>query len=133
MIALEIKNSYEGLYKFKESCTKEKRRFPTRVSLMINRNMNNLKSVYDDIETERINIITKYTEKDENGETIQDEKGNVHIDDLDGVNKELAEMFDTEIDVHIDYITVEDIEKCDLDEYDSLTFDEVSMLSFMIK
>ena len=75
----------------------------------------------------------KYTEKDENGETIQDEKGNVHIDDLDGVNKELAEMFDTEIDVHIDFITVEDIEKCDLDEYDSLTFDEVSMLSFMIK
>ena len=133
MIALEIKNSYEGLYKFRESCTKEKRKFPTRVSLMIARNLNNLKGAYDDIETERMNIIMKYTEKDDSGETIQDENGNVHIDDVDGVNKELIEMFDTEIDVHIDFITVEDIEKCDLDEYDSLTFDEVSMLSFMIK
>lgn len=133
MIALEIKNNYEGLYKFKEECTANKRKFPTRISLMINRNIKNLQEVYNDIEDERINIITKYADRDEDGNVIYDDKQNIHIEDLEGVNKELSEMFDTEIDVHIDYITDEDLEKCDLGEYDSLSFDEVSMLSFMIK
>src|SRR5699024_1375531 len=53
----------------------------------------NLEEYAETLEEERVEIIKKYAEKDENGEVIQSEEGNVTIHDSNGLNAQLDALF----------------------------------------
>ena len=53
----------------------------------------NLEAYVETLEEERVEIIKKYAEKDENGEVIQSGEGNVTIHDSNGLNAQLDALF----------------------------------------
>lgn len=59
----------------------------------------------------RMELITKYGEKDEQNQLKSDEQGNVHIprEVLDDFNSELKELLDTPIEINSNKIKIEDI------------------------
>ena len=63
----------------------------------------------------RMNLITKYGEKDENGELITDEKGNCKImpDNVSTFNAELNELLASEIEINANKINFELLENLD--------------------
>ena len=77
------------------------------------------------IEKQRMEIIEKYGKKDENGQLIIDENGNVNFEneDIDEVQNELNELSELEIDITDREITQEELENNNL---------ELSMNQFII-
>ena len=63
----------------------------------------------------RMNLITKYGEKDENDELITDEKGNCKIipDNVSTFNAELNELLASEIEINANKINFELLEDLD--------------------
>ena len=70
----------------------------------------------------------------ENGELIVNEDGSVHIpnENVDKFNKEINELMDYETNLILEGIPMEDVEKCDLEKYDSLTLEEVYSIEKII-
>ena len=59
------------------------------------------------IEKKRNDIVIKYAKKDDNGEIISDENGNVKIENTNKFNEEIYELLNTEIDVEIKTISID--------------------------
>ena len=71
----------------------------------------------------RLKLIQKYGEKDENGELITDDKGNCKIlpDSLDSFSTELNELVNSEIELNVNKIAIDDL--------DSISFTPADMNS----
>lgn len=71
----------------------------------------------------RLKLIQKYGEKDESGELITDEKGNCKIlpDSLDSFSTELNELVNSEIELNVNKIAIDDL--------DSISFTPADMNS----
>lgn len=108
------------------------KKLPVRVAFIISRNVKKLSEIVSDYDEKRITIIKKYAETDDDGNIITDEHGNAKIIEIANANKDLTELVETEINIEFDKLTLEDLEKCDSDAYDSLTPIEISCLDFMI-
>lgn len=105
------------------------KKLPIKVSLILSRDARKLADATRDIEEKRSEIVDKYGDKDEMGGLIVKD-GRVHVSE-EG-RKELDELFDTEIEVFLDTISIEDLDQCDGDRYDPLTLEEVDSLSYII-
>ena len=59
----------------------------------------------------RMDLIRKYSEKDENGEVITDENNNVHIEPehLKDFNKELQDLLDAPVELVVNKINVDEL------------------------
>lgn len=60
----------------------------------------------------RMDLIRKYSQKDENGELVTDENGNAHVlpENIEVFTKELNEVLDTEIDISANKVRIDDLE-----------------------
>ena len=110
----------------------KEKKLPIRMALILNRNAKIINSAFEDIEEQRMNALRKYAEKDENGEIIVDESGNAKIKNTEDLISELDELYSTELDLQFEKISEADLEKCEDEKYDSLTVEEIDILSFMI-
>ena len=63
----------------------------------------------------RMNLITKYGEKDDNGELITDENGNCKIvpDSIVNFSNELEDLLQTEVEINANKIDIEQLENLD--------------------
>lgn len=77
----------------------------------IAKNINALALSRDVINKKRDNIVLKYAEKDENGNVIQKENGNLNITDIEKFNTEITEILETEIEVEIEKISIEKLQE----------------------
>lgn len=77
----------------------------------IAKNINALALSRDVINKKRDNIVLKYAEKDENGNVIQKENGNLNITDIEKFNTEITEILETEIEVEIGKISIEKLQE----------------------
>lgn len=111
------------------------KKLPINVSFAITRNINKMKDIADDIESSRRKLIETYGDRNDNGELIVGENGEAHIsqDNLASFNDEYWALMNLETDIALETIKMEDIEKCDLDKYDSLTLAEFAVLEHIIK
>ena len=78
------------------------------------------------IEKQRRDILTKYCDKDENGQPIIDENGNVTFNNgnIDEVQKELNELSNIEVDIIDRNITEQELENNNLE----LTINEFALI-----
>ena len=62
---------------------------------------------------ERIKIIKKYGKKDENGELITDENGNVSFetDKIEEINGEFQSLLETELEINADKLPMDSIDE----------------------
>ena len=111
-----------------------KKKLPIRVSYIITSNIEKLNKYVESSDKKRAELIRQYGEKDENGELIIGENGEVRIINKDAFTEDLQELLDTDIDLVLDTISLSDLEKCETeDRYDLLTVEEIRYLQPMIK
>ena len=79
--------------------------------------------------------IEECTNKDEEGNPIIKEDGDYDISDekMVALNDELKELLEMEVEVPITTVPFKVIEKCDREEFESLTPAELFILQFMIE
>ena len=134
------------------------KKLPVKLSYMIAANLKILTEKREDIEKQRIKILTENCLKDEKGkpllkkiETSEDNKDNKdEIDDNDDKNakykytyasddleleaiERCRELFEIEEKIDIKTIPFDDIEKCETEKYDLLNGYEIEAMLFMIK
>lgn len=131
------------------------KKLPVKLSYMIATNLKILTEKREDIEKQRIKILTENCLKDEKGkpllkkiETSEDNKD--EIDDNDDKNakykytyasddleleaiERCRELFEIEEEIDIKTIPFDDIEKCETEKYDLLNGYEIEAMLFMIK
>lgn len=131
------------------------KKLPVKLSYMIAANLKILTEKREDIEKQRIKILTENCLKDEKGkpllkkiETSGDNKD--EIDDNDDKNakykytyasddleleaiERCRELFEIEEEIDIKTIPFDDIEKCETEKYDLLNGYEIEAMLFMIK
>lgn len=113
--------------------------FPAKLSLTISRNVKHLEEECATYEKERGKICERLAEKKEDGSPViveKDGKSTYKLTDenLEILDKELAELMNTEIDIPIQTVDSSVFEQCDSSErYYTLSAREMLCLSFMIK
>ena len=134
------------------------KKLPVKLSYMIAANLKILTEKREDIEKQRIKILTENCLKDEKGkpllkkiETSEDNKDEIDDnDDNDDKNakykytyasedleleaiERCIELFEIEEEIDIKTIPFDDIEKCETEKYDLLNGYEIEAMLFMIK
>lgn len=124
----QINDLYNGISNLKG------KKLPIGVSFVLSRNSKLLKEINEDIESARIGIIEQYCTKGADGDPIIEENGDVHIprENVDSFNNDMDELFNRNIDVTLEKLSMKDIEKCDLEKYDPLTLEEFEILEQLI-
>ena len=79
---------------------------------------------------EREDILSRYAQKDENGQYLVNDDCYV-IPDQEGYAEDIEELLKIETEVEIQKVTVDILEKCDDPRYDALTIEELTALEFM--
>ncbi len=64
----------------------------------------------------RVEAVKKYADKDENGELVVDEKGNIHVADelVEKCNKEIAEILEQEVELNANFLKPEWFDEIDM-------------------
>ena len=99
-------------------------KFLGRKAFVIARLVREINKESETFELTRIELIKKYAEKDEKGELIVTDDGNVHIstENLANCNEELLKLQNTEIEINAEKIPVDQLEEI------TLTLTEASIL-----
>lgn len=128
----EVEGRLKGLLKIAG------KNLPVKVSYAIAKNIKVLNEEYKTIDEERIKLCEKYADKDEDGKSVKVEKEGKEVyqfsdDNEEKVNEEYKELLETEAELDIHKVSIEEFEKCDMsDRYDILNPSEYSVLEFMI-
>lgn len=128
---MKLKNS-EIVRIFNRIGEVKKKRLPVRLGFAINRNVSSLESVAMDYDKARKEILMKYCVKDENGNPVIEGDEYV-LSDRKSYGEEMTELLRIENEVQMHTVSFEEIEKCDLEKFDSLTPEELDLLTFMIE
>lgn len=128
---MKLKNS-EIVRIFNRIGEVKKKRLPVRLGFAINRNVSSLESVAMDYDKARKEIIMKYCVKDENGNPVIEGDEYV-LSDRKSYGEEMTELLRIENEVQMHTVSFEEIEKCDFEKFDSLTPEELDLLTFMIE
>lgn len=128
---MKLKNS-EIVRIFNRIGEVKKKRLPVRLGFAINRNVSSLESVAMDYDKARKEILMKYCVKDENGNPVIEGDEYV-LSDRKSYGEEMTELLHIENEVQVHKVPFEEIEKCDLEKFDSLTPEELDLLTFMIE
>lgn len=125
----QINNLYNGINDLKD------KKLPIGVSFVLTRNSKILKDIFDDIDESRLEIIRQYCVKDDDGNLIVEENGDVQIppENVDHFNNDISELLNRDTEITLEKLSMEDIKKCDLDKYDSLTLKEFEVLEQLVE
>ena len=104
---------------------------PVKVSYAISKNISKLNSELKTFYSQRQLLIDKYCERDEEGNKIADDKGNIHIaaEHLETWGKEIEELLDIENEVDIHKFKLECFENYNI----KLTPSQMSAINYMIE
>lgn len=125
MKAKEIEKACNSLVFIKQ------KRFPIKMNLILGRNIKKLDEANKDIQEQRDALIERYCERDEKNNPVY-ENGRIRLANMAFWDEE-KELKDTDIAIDLEKISMDDIERCDEDKFDSLTVEELSALECMIE
>lgn len=106
MITMTLNDIFNAVPALREISTKE---FPGSVTFKIARLIRELDKEIQLFEEERNKIANKYGEKDENGNLVIQEGGNIKILDnkIQDCNKELQALFNTQVEINANKLPVD--------------------------
>lgn len=129
---MKVKNSQ--LINFNQLAVGNKK-FPAKLAYAIVVNTTAVKGAIDTYFEQRQKKIEDCANKDKDGAPIIKEDGTYDIPEekLALINEELNELLEMEVEIPVTTVPFEVVEKCDRDEFDSLTPAELFVLQFMIE
>jgi hypothetical protein len=110
---------------------------PTSLQFAIARNRKVLADELQVLEEQRLKYIDETAKRDkDNNIVINEEKGTVVFADKKAESEfgdKYKELLNTDTEINISAVKMDIIEKCEFDQYDSLTVDDVNALLFMLE
>lgn len=108
----------------------QQKHLPVILGYAIAKNLKLMEPIAAAYEEERKKILDKYAEKDEAGEYMVEDKSYV-IPDSISYEAEIQELLgiDNEIDMHM--VPFAELEKCDSDQFDALSVQDICLLEIM--
>lgn len=108
----------------------QNKKLPTKLGYAITKNIKLMNSVAEAYEEERKKILDRYAMKDADGEYVVKEGAYV-ISDLEAYGAEMQELLeiDNEMDIHM--VLFSELEKCDSEQFDALSVQDLCLLEFM--
>lgn len=108
--------------------------YPVKLSYAIALNISRLSDAVGPAEKQRIQVIEKYAEKDENGEAIIKD-GNFCVPDeaRDEMTAEVEQLLSEDVEIKLHKVKGEYLESIEGDKYDPLTPGILVALRFMIE
>lgn len=122
----QIINIYKKLEIFSD------KRLPIRISYAISRNMKIAYEICQSFDNSRTELLEKYGAHDENGELVVDGSGRVKLNDSKKFADEIDELLDVEEEINFVKISLDDLQRCDSDNYDPLTPNEITVLDMIV-
>lgn len=126
---MKIKNSQivsfiNGVVELRE------KQLPVKLGYAIAKNLGAMKSISEAYEEERIKVLSKYAEKGADGKFLVEDNSYV-IPDMENYGREIGELLEIENEVAIHTVAFEELEKCDSDKFDALSFQDIQVLEIM--
>ena len=106
------------------------KKLPVKLGYAVKKNVSAVRPASEAYSAEREDILSRYAQKDENGQYLVNDDCYV-IPDQEGYAKDIEELLKIETEVEIQKVTVDILEKCDDPRYDALTIEELTALEFM--
>ncbi|GAA0265272.1 hypothetical protein GCM10008922_25490 [Faecalicatena contorta] len=122
----QIVNFINGVMNLKE------KKLPIKLGYAITRNIKIMDPVATSYEEERQKILGKYAEKDDSGK-FKVEDGSYIISDISGYEREMEELLGIENEMQLHTVTIEEIEKCDMEQFDALSVQDITLLDMMME
>lgn len=129
----EFNNGLAGLYN---------KNLPFKVSYVVQKNRENISMAIKLAAEKQDDLINKYGQKDEDGNFVpsKDENGapvegtiSVAKENITEFVSEMSSLENEDVEIEIMTITMEELEKCDNDRYDTLSPKDMETLMLMIK
>ena len=122
----QIVNFINGVMNLKE------KKLPIKLGYAITRNIKIMDPAATSYEEERYKILGKYAEKDDSGK-FKVEDGSYIISDISGYEREMEELLGIENEMQLHTVTIEEIEKCDMEQFDALSVQDITLLDMMME
>ena len=110
----------------------KEKKLPIKLGYAITRNIKIMDPVATSYEEERQKILGKYAEKDDSGK-FKVEDGSYIISDISGYEREMEELLGIENEMQLHTVTIEEIEKCDMEQFDALSVQDITLLDMMLE
>lgn len=110
----------------------KQKQLPVKIGFAINKNLATMDDAAKAYEEERMKILDRYGEKDENGLKTSEDGKEYLLKDKKAYKEAMDELWEIETDISIHTVTMNDVEKCDSEKFDALTPFELEILEFMI-
>ncbi len=129
---MKVKNSQ--LVDFNQLAVGNKK-LPAKLAYAIAVNTTATRGAIETYFEQRKKKVEEYANKDKDGTPIVKDDGNYDIPDekMTALNDELKELLEIEVEIPITTVPFKVIEKCDREEFESLTPAELFILQFMIE
>ena len=108
------------------------KKLPTKLSFAIAINADEANKKVKLYDEERKKLAEKMAKKDEEGNPVI-ENDHYIFEDENAWDEVMRELLDTEVEVAMTTVTLDDVAKCDNPEFDTLTIPELSVIKFMIE
>ena len=122
----QIVNFINGVMNLKE------KKLPIKLGYAITRNIKIMDPAATSYEEERYKILGKYAEKDDSGK-FKVEDGSYIISDISRYEREMDELLGIENEMQLHTVTIEEIEKCDMEQFDALSVQDITLLDMMME
>ena len=98
-----------------------------RTAFQVSKILKKLEEELNLFNSTRVELIKKYSKVDENNQIIQDENGNVQLqeDKLNDFNNEIAELLNTQIEINSGKIKLVDIEDINFTPAEMMALEEL--------
>lgn len=107
---------------------------PGPLALALTVNYKTLAGLYQSIETQRVAIIERYAQKDDEGKpVIKGANYQVPPDAQEQMVRELKDLLDTDLEVAVRKVAEDTLAEYDGETYDGLTPSEMQALLFMVE
>lgn len=110
---------------------------PIKVAYALSKNHKALVEECKNLYEQRKKVLEQNCSKDEDGNPILNEETNEYVYESDQIKADTLntyrELLQTEVDVAIMNIDIEELGKCDTDKFDSLTVEDMMRIEKMIK
>ncbi len=127
---MKIKKAKETNEKLSTITTKK---LPIKMSFAIQKNAKRIKEIVDFANERQNDIIERCAERDDKGNFVPSEDGKgIRIADAETFMKDMNELMETDMDIELVKINMEDVERCDEERFDSLTPNDLEAIEDMI-
>ena len=111
----------------------KQKQLPVKIGFAINKNLAAMDDAAKAYEEERMKILNRYGEKDENGLKKSEDGKEYLLKDKKAYKEAMDELWEIETDIQIHTVTMNEVKKCDSEKFDALTPFELEILDFMIE